>query len=69
MARKQKQARVKIVKVRYGLGGRPHEKNIEKAMARMMAQGYRLEQQHEEKAGCLAPPQAGYTRLMFVLEE
>ncbi len=57
---------VKVIKVAYGIGGRPHEKNIEKTIAKWMDRGFRLDSQHEQPAGCFAPPQAGYTRLIFM---
>jgi hypothetical protein len=66
--------KVKNVKVSYGFGKRPHNRNIERAMQKWLSQGYELQSRQEHPAGCLRLwltmyLARGNTELLFVLRE
>lgn len=57
--------KVKVVSVRYGLLGHPHNKNIEKAMSKWLSKGYELKTREESGSGYVF----GRTHLTFILPD
>lgn len=58
--------KVKIIRVSYGLFGRPHVKRIERAINKWDRKRYDLVNQQDEPQSCLFVT-AGQTRLTFKL--
>lgn len=62
---------VKTVKVRYSyFSGQPKNKQVARRIAEMEEKGWRLQNRHEYKAGCLILVGGiGHTELTFVREK
>lgn len=62
---------VKVVKIRYSyIGRQPKNKQVARKIAEMEAKGWRLQNRHEYKAGCLVVVGGiGHTELTFVREK
>ena len=67
-------AKAKVVTVRYGwMSNRPHNANIERAIAKWVSQGYTLTARQDQDVGCMGCLfsfgwSRGRTQLTFVKE-
>ncbi len=59
----------KVVKIHYGIFGKPHSRKIERAIEKWAGKGYKLKDRYEHPSGCLFYPQLGHTELLFVLDD
>ena len=63
MFSKNRNPKVKVIRINYGIFGNPDSRRIRNAIAKWVGKGYELKHQNDQRGGCF---RVGHTLLTFI---